>query len=110
MAASTSTWGAPPSSPRGLTLTLTLTLTLALALVLTLALALTLTRCAGLLSDGLVGLRSGGGAEIAQLEEEAVRLRSGEALPADLLVYATGGPHPGPRPYPYPCPCPCPYP
>ena len=98
MAASTSTWGAPPSSPRGLTLTLTLALTL------------TLTRCAGLLSEGLVGLRSGGGAEIAQLQREAVRLRSGEALPADLLVYATGDPHPGPRPYPYPYPYPQPYP
>ena len=46
--------------------------------------------CASLLSDGRVGLRSGSGAEIAQIEPSAVRLRSGEALPADLLVYATG--------------------
>ena len=46
--------------------------------------------CAGLIADGRVGLRSGGGAEVEQLEGEAVRLRSGEALPCDLLVYATG--------------------
>ena len=46
--------------------------------------------CAPLISDGRVALRSGGGAEIAEVERRAVRLRSGEALPADLLVYATG--------------------
>lgn len=46
--------------------------------------------CASLLSDGRVALRSGSGAEIAQIEPHAVRLRSGEALSADLLVYATG--------------------
>ena len=46
--------------------------------------------CASLIADGHVALRSGHGAEIAGLERGTVRLRSGEALPADLLVYATG--------------------
>lgn len=44
--------------------------------------------CAELICDGRVGLRSGTG--IARLERDAVLLESGERLPADLVVYATG--------------------
>eukprot|EP00966_Prymnesium_polylepis_P076328 1769192-Prymnesium_polylepis.1 len=46
--------------------------------------------CASLIATGRVGLRSGSGASIARLERGAVVLESGEHLPADLLVYATG--------------------
>ena len=46
--------------------------------------------CASLIASGRVGLRSGSDACIARLDADAVILDSGERLPADLLIYATG--------------------
>lgn len=42
----------------------------------------------GLIADGKIGLRSGVG--IARVDPDSVVLDSGEALPCDVLVYATG--------------------
>ena len=42
----------------------------------------------GMVIDGRIGIRSGHGVE--RLTEAGVRLTSGEELPADLIVYATG--------------------
>eukprot|EP00931_Biecheleriopsis_adriatica_P012028 TRINITY_DN113129_c0_g1_i1.p1 TRINITY_DN113129_c0_g1~~TRINITY_DN113129_c0_g1_i1.p1 ORF type:complete len:342 (-),score=40.33 TRINITY_DN113129_c0_g1_i1:4-909(-) len=46
--------------------------------------------CAALIADGRVSLRSGRNASIARLDGDAVVLESGERLPADLLIWATG--------------------
>ena len=46
--------------------------------------------CAALIADGRVALRSGADATPTRLERRGVVLASGEVLPADLVVFATG--------------------
>lgn len=41
-----------------------------------------------MIADGTIGLRSG--VEVARLQPEGVELSTGELLPADLVIYATG--------------------